>query len=591
MQTRLSLLLIGLLGLLPYVSSIKLPPIPSFWAEWVAVVLALCWLASFRHGGAAPTAANAPSRWAIGSGAARPLRIPVAVLGFGVFGATLLLQLLLDRPLFKGAPVLVLLALVVAALVCIAAAEVRERGDAARLLDTWSLALVMALFLNLIVVLVERQGLHLYIYQWGWREPPNRAIGLLGQPNQLAAIAVLASVAAHYLWLRGRMPSFGHLLVSLTAGILIAGSASRAGVLLWLFGAVLAAIALRGEARRRQGWWLLLAGAALLALAQVGWKLTDSVPAGAVTALRGDTLGRVELFRDSWELIQRHPFEGVGYGNFMSARWNELTTSLLEPAAHHSHNLVTQIAVELGLVAAGGVLLPVGWALWCCLRVATRRGVAPEQFFAATVALLLAAYSMSEYPLWYTFFLIPFALMLGLVEQKDLRPKVTPAPRTLRWAGFTVALGLCGLFAFDYHRSEKIYSSLELQQRGDTGKLVHIPMQEAAKASMLSAFDVYANLMYSRALSPDGLLMGYKLGFSERAMLSMTNQETIGRQIALLIVANEPDAAQALLGRTHRNPDLERNTRDILRRLSHLHPALDAFVKALPPLPPRPQGQ
>ena len=40
MLSRASLVLIALFGLLPYVSPIKLPPIPTFWAELVAVMLA-----------------------------------------------------------------------------------------------------------------------------------------------------------------------------------------------------------------------------------------------------------------------------------------------------------------------------------------------------------------------------------------------------------------------------------------------------------------------------------------------------------------------------------------------------------------------
>lgn len=591
MLTRPSLFLIALFGLLPYISTLKLPPIPSFWTEWLACVLALCWLVSLRTETAPASQARAPSRWAWGSVAPRPLAVPLAVFGFAAMAATLLVQLLLHRPLFMGAPVLVLLTLVLASLVCMAGAKVRGAGEAARLLDAWSVALVLALLLNVAAVLAARQGLHLFGYEIRWREPPLRALGLVGQPNQLAMFAALASLAAHYLWMRGKLPWLGHALVSLASGLVIAGSGSRAGALLWVFGTGLCAFALRGHAARRAGWRLLAAGVVMFGLSQWAWKATDPIAVGAATAMRTDTLGRIELYRDSWALIKRHPLDGVGYGNFMAARWNELPTSLFEPTAHHSHNVVAQLAVELGLIGAFFVLVPVGWALWRCLLVVTRRGVRPEQLMAASVALLIAGYSLTEFPLWYTFFLLPFALMLGLVEQPEPRPKLTPASRGLRWIGLVAGLGLCVLFALDYRRSEALYWSMELQQSGEPGKLVHIPMQEASSNALLSAFDVYSNLMYSRALSPDGMLMRYKLDFTERAMLSMTNEETIGRQVALLVVAGDLDVARELLTRTHRNPDLERNTRDILRRLSHLHPALDAFVKALPPLPPRPQGQ
>ncbi len=577
MLTGPSLTLIALVGLLPYISTIKLPPIPSFWAEWIAVVLMGAWIVSLRKPAGLPGT----------SSATRPVAVPVVVLAFAAFAAALLVQLLLRQPMFLGTPLLTALELVLAALVSLAGAHIRAAGDVARLLDTWSIALLFALLLNLVDVLAERQGLHLYIYHLGVRTPPGRAEGLLGQPNQLAVLAGIASVAGNYLWMRGKLPSIGHVLLSLTAGILIAGSASRAGALLWIVGAVLSALALRDHPQRRQGWRLLVVGAALFLVTQIGWRLLESPAAGGVTVLRNDSLGRIELLRDSWALIQLHPWSGVGYGNFMGARWAELSTSLFEPAANHAHNLVAQVLVELGVIGGALVLLPLGWAVWNCARVVTRRGVAPEQFLAAGAVLLLAGYSLVEYPLWYSFFLLPFALLLGLVVQRDLVLRVSPAPPLLRGVGWTLAFALCFLLAFDYHRSEELYSNLELQQREGKGA-VRIPLDEARRVSALSAFDMYANLMYSRAMTPDGLFMGYKVEIAERATMGMTNQETVARQVALLVVAKDLDGARDLLARTQRNPDLERTTRDILLRLSPLHPALGAFVKSLPALPALP---
>jgi hypothetical protein len=585
MLTGLSLFLTLLLGLLPYVSTIKLPPIPSFWAEWVAAVLTGCWLASLRVS-AGDRAAFADHGIARAPATSKVVAVPVAVLALAALGVALLLQLLAHMPMFRGAPLLVLCVLALAALVCLAGARLRAAGEAARLLDAWSMALLAALMLNLAAALAERQGLHLYVYQWGWRNPPDRAEGLLGQPNQLAVFAVLASVAAHYLWMRGKLPSIGHVLVALSSAMLIAGSVSRAGALLWIVAAVLSALSLRGHPRRVVGWRLLAIGAVLLVVAQFVWPLLDPPDSHVMKVLRGGARGRIELLRDSWELIRRHPLTGVGYGNFMAARWTELSSSLFEPAANHAHNFVAELGAELGVIAATLVLLPLGWALWRCVIGVTRRGVAPEQFFAATTALVLAGYSLLEYPLWYTFFLLPFALSLGLVEQRDLTVRVSALPRALRWVGWSVAGLLCAVLALDYHRSEDIYSSLELQQREGQGALVRIPLPEVARIASLSAFDLYANLMYSRALAPDGMFMKHKLDVAERAMLSMTNEETIARQIALLVAAGDDAGARSLLARTHRDPDLERNTRGVLGRLAPLHPALTAFVKDLPPLPP-----
>ena len=90
-----------------------------------------------------------------------------------------------------------------------------------------------------------------------------------------------------------------------------------------------------------------------------------------------------------------------------------------------------------------------------------------------------------------------------------------PAP-AVRGAALGVAGVVCVVLALDYHRSEELYSSLELQQRAGKNTRVTIPTREASEISALSAFDLYANLMSSRTLAPDGLFLGYKLEIAER---------------------------------------------------------------------------
>ena len=586
--TRASLFLGALLGLLPYVSTVKLPPIPSFWPEWISAVLWCCWLISLRKSTELKPSPDGGSAIASTASAPALFAVPVVVFAFLAFGVALLVQLLARMPMFRGAPLLSLGMLALAILVCVAGNRLQVVGEASRMLDIWARALLVALVINVVATLAARHGLHLYIYRLGLRGPPGRAEGLLGQPNQLAVFSVLASTAGHYLWMRGKLPSVGCVLVALCSALLIAGSASRAGALLWAMSVALSALALRRHPRRTTGWRLLVVAAVLFLVAQATWTSLDpGASAASVKTLRADSRGRLELLRDSWELIRLHPLTGVGYGNFMAARWNELSNPLFEPAANHAHNLVAELGAELGVIAASLVLLPLGFAIWRCLAIATRRGVKPEQFFAACIVLILAGYSLVEFPLWYVFFLLPFALALGIADPRPWRVSVCTVPPSARWVGRGVAGLLCAVLAFDYQRSEEIYSSMELQQREGNGAPVLIPFKATSDIAALSAFDLYANLMYSRALVPDGLFMKYKLGISERAMNSMTNQETIARQIALLVVADDEAAAHALLVRTRRSPDLEGYTRDVLALLAPLHPKLAAFVKALPPMPSR----
>ena len=574
---RTSLFIFALLGLLPYVSTIKLPPSPSFWAEWLAAVLASCWLLTLP-GRTRFDAAGSPTVWVV---------MPVATWGCIALGACMLGQLVTGQPMFRGAAVLTIGAMVLAALMCLAGARIRRAGEAVRLFDVLAVSLLIAVLVNALVVVVEWQGIHVYGYRLGFRESLQRAEGLIGQPNQLAVFGALGGAAANYLWMRGRIRSYIHLLFSFVITLLIAACASKTGVVAWCIGALSCWITLRGNSRQATGRSLVVAGALLLVAAQVAVPHLAPTESGAVAAARGETQGRYELWRDSVELIRRHPLTGVGYGNFAGARWSELDGSIKEPNATHAHNLVFELAAELGVPAMLLIIIPLTLGLYRCAKVALRPGSPPEQYLAAAMALLIATHALLEYPLWYMFFLIPFSLALGLVDQPDYRLKVSALPKSLRWTGWGAAMAFCILVAVDYRRSEVLYTDVTLQQEGTTGSngSVLVPIAAATSVNALTFFDVFANMMYSRTLQPDGFYMGYKLDIADRAMLTMTNHETIGRRIALLVSAGKNDEALALLAKTRRSNDLEKLTRGVLASMTRTSPKLAQFIAELPPLP------
>ena len=585
MQPRLSLLLIALFGALPYVSTVKLPPIATFWPEWVAVVLAGCWLAVQRR----PSAPRAPNDTRATSVAGQTtLAVPIPVLGFLGACAVLLIQLLARQPLFLGPPLIAAGVLALSTLMCLAGARVRASEDAAKLLNAWCVGLLVAMALNLVAVLLDRIGLFVYIYQLVPRPPQPRADGLIGQPNQLAALSVLAVLAGDYLWMRGRLPALGKLILGALVALVLAMAASRAGMLLWGLATVLSALALRSHPRRRFGWWLLAGHVGLFVTIQILWSTIGlaSIEAGGARVLSASNHERLELLRDSWALIQLHPFSGVGYGNFMAARWSELTGSLLEPTNANAHNLIAHLLVEFGIPGAALVLVPMGWGVWRCARTAVQRRVAPEQFLAAAVVLVLALYSMFEFPLWHTYFLLPFALALGLVEQRNLDLQVNAMTPALRRLGWAMGVVLCVALAWDYHRSESLYSSLREQNQSRHTKAAGVAIQQASDVALLSAFDQWGNLMYARTLDADGAFVDQKLAVTERAMLTLTGRETIARHVAFLVAADQTSAARDLILRTRRTPGLESETRATLELLIPKVPALKAFIATLPAMSP-----
>jgi O-antigen ligase len=132
---------------------------------------------------------------------------------------------------------------------------------------------------------------------------------------------------------------------------------------------------------------------------------------------------RFAIWSNALSLIASHPWLGVGFGDFNFA-WT-LTAFPDRPNEFfdHTHNLVLNFAVEMGLPLAGIVLALLLYALWQALRNAIAEGRAsapqyPVQRAAFVIVFLVAVHSMLEYPLWYAYFLLPTAFAFGLCLER-----------------------------------------------------------------------------------------------------------------------------------------------------------------------------
>lgn len=302
-----------------------------------------------------------------------------------------------------------------------------------------------------------------------------RSVGNLRQPNHLCSLLLWSIAAA--LWL-GEAQYLRRALGIAFAGVMlfvVVLSGSRSGVL----GAFL--LALWGLLDTR----LAKSTRAALLLAPLAYGLFWS---GATTwapqrehafggAGRFSTSGdisssRFGIWSNTLELTRTHPWAGVGFGEFNFA-WT-LTEFPNRPVAFfdHTHNLPLQFAVELGLPFAALVLALLGWALWrawrnCLLPPAPEEGASPQRA-AFVMVLLMLMHSLLEYPLWYAYFLLPTAFMLGLclAGRSGHVVAAAPAPRaqlkatTLRVAALVLMLG-AAYSVYDYFKVVVIFAPPE----------------------------------------------------------------------------------------------------------------------------------
>lgn len=289
---------------------------------------------------------------------------------------------------------------------------------------------------------------------------PGRAVSNLRQPNHLASLMMWAAVAAVFITeRRGWRAALGPLLFACVFTVVL--SASRTGFI------GIGMLAVWGIVDRRLSRSARLALLATPLMLGVSWWLMALWSAesghafGAASRLSegAGSPSRLAILRDSWALTRANPWFGVGWGEFNFA-WS-LTPFPGRPIAFfdHTHNLPSQLAVELGLPWAGLVLGLLGWALWRAARGAVKAegDDALLRRAALMIVLTIGLHSLLEYPLWYAYFLLPACFALGLaLPAGGGAPSAAPA---LPWQ-LTGALLIAGsAFAvWDYQRVVVIYA-------------------------------------------------------------------------------------------------------------------------------------
>lgn len=392
-------------------------------AWWGLLVAALAWAAPLtRESGRAASVA---------------LALPAAILGL-VALCVWLSASLGSLPWSLAVSALGVLAAAVVAAAAGARIGVSDIRLAQAVWKALCLGLVMAGVAQVLIALVQVFAPDWADGQWIARTTlPGRTIGNLRQPNHVCTLLLLAMVAAAALMPAPAMPST-------LRGAPLAPSGRRARVATGLFWVLLAIFSwalvatasrtaliglvilvlwalldrsLSTVARRALLCTPLLYAAAWALMA--GWAEAAQKTFGAQQRLGESDLSasRLGIWRDTLQLIAEHPWTGVGFGEFNFA-WT-LSVMPNRPVAFfdHTHNLLLQWAVELGIPVALLLTALSGAALWRLARTAFGRnadGTRTRLLRPALACLVvLAVHSQLEYPLWYAYFLLPSAFILG----------------------------------------------------------------------------------------------------------------------------------------------------------------------------------
>ena len=312
----------------------------------------------------------------------------------------------------------------------------------------WFVAMVSAA-IGLLQWLSLQESFGMYVVQ---TNAGDRAMGNLGQPNQLATLLLVGMASLAWAFETKRMGGVGLVAGVLFMSVGLVLTQSRAGML----SAVVVALFLLWKnnvtrariAPRYIVVWFLGYGAAVQFLPFLHELL---LMADARSMNVGVDSARVIIWKQVLSGIVQAPWFGYG--------WNQTPTahavgSLAVPSSMtytNAHNVVLDLVAWNGLPI--GLLLTGACAYWLVSRM--QRANQSGSIYAIACLLPIAVHSMVEYPFAYSYFLLTAGLLVGVVEASHRAAQILKV--NLRWAGLALtiwaAAGLC--MAYEYLQIEE----------------------------------------------------------------------------------------------------------------------------------------
>ena len=312
----------------------------------------------------------------------------------------------------------------------------------------WFAALVSAA-IGLVQWLHLQEALGMYLVQ---TNVADRAMGNLGQPNQLATLMLIGIASLAWSFEKKSIGTVGLLAGVSFLTLVLVLSQSRA--------AMLSALAISGfmlwkslscETRLRPSYifaWIVSYGLGLIALPY----LQDFLLLGAGRSMNvAVDVARLTIWKQVLVGISHAPWFGYG--------WNQTPTahsfgSIVVPGSlpyTNAHNIV------LDLVAWNGI--PIGLLLtglcvwWFVSRISRISHVNAVYAMAALLPVLV--HSLVEYPFAYSYFLLMSGLLIGIVEASHAGKKTITMK--VRWIAASLAIwfvfGIC--IVYEYLKIEK----------------------------------------------------------------------------------------------------------------------------------------
>lgn len=403
--TRISLTLVGLMWVFPFLHYSHKLPITSFYQEWWSAllgILALCGLLARDYW----RSAEIP----------RIVQLPVALI------AVVGVQMSFGMIAYPGQGLLYIFYLLFAALMMILGARLRDCFGIEKLSLILAALLLVGAELSACLGMLQHYHVHTLLDKVLVAKVSGVMYGNLAQSNHFANYTALGLVSLGLLYQKGRLRIAYVLPLALVLLWVMALSSSRSS---WLYLLMMSVLAIWGGWKRPDlrplSYYcgLLLAGFwavnYLVKLPLMGGEQNISTLQRFSGA---DAYGGIRLYmwHEAWLMFASSPWLGVGLGQFSWQHFQMgplLQRVNLTGLYNNSHNLVFQLAAEAGIAGLAVLFTTIGVWLYG-LRSTTMTAV---RWWGYAAIVVLSIHSLLEYPLWYVYFLAIAAILLGVMDE------------------------------------------------------------------------------------------------------------------------------------------------------------------------------
>jgi len=533
---HISLALVGLMWVLPFLYPAHAYPITTFHQEWLAGLLGLI-----------------AASWLLWPPTWQRLAIPGVVLlplGMLLLGV---LQWSQGKLAYPGQAGLLAVYLLWAALLMLLGQRLRNAFGLPALAMTLAACMVVGAELNAASGIIQHFGWHTPLDHWITRRIASQTYGNLAQPNHFADQLALGIVSLAGLYASGRLTSRPTIMLVLPLLFTLTLSGSRSGglYLLWLAGSAWWWQKRQPELRPLWyfGLWLLIGFAAMHGLIKLPlFQGTGDASSswGRLYQESGGNSIRLFLWQEALHIWAEHPWLGTGFGQFgwqhflLGPEWrNPVITGYY----NNAHNLLFQLGAEFGLA---GVLLLLSTLLAWLLRSRQEPRTLWHWWGYSMLAVLLI-HSLLEYPLWYSYFLGIAALLLGMLDRATLRLSL-PLSGWLATAPL-ILIGLILSFSLHsgYRELENLLSHFPTRELKNDRTVIE---QDQAVLNRLAASPLlrpYAELYLNTMYTPNSINRAYKQALNQRVLHCFPFGQPAYREMLLLALSDRTIEAQQVL--------------------------------------------